>query len=204
MSMPPQLSTVPAQRRPEQSEADLVRAAQAGDREAFGQLYRTYYDMVLRFVRFRVNDVQVAQDITQTVFARALRSVARYEDQGRSFGAWLVTIAKNLILDRYKSGLFRLEISTGDLFDLDETRIAIVEDAAAAHVIRSVLERALDRLTPEQRLCLKLRFTYGCSVDETAQAMETTVGATKALQYRALRALARDPEVRALAVETTP
>ncbi|MDT4985760.1 MAG: polymerase sigma-70 factor, subfamily, partial [Pseudonocardiales bacterium] len=71
----------------------LVTLAQAGDGEAFGQLYDRYVDIVFRFVYYRVNDRGMAEDFTSETFLRALRRISTITYQGRDIGAWFITIA---------------------------------------------------------------------------------------------------------------
>lgn len=173
----------------------LVERAQAGDMDAFGDLYRRYQDTIFRYVCFRVGNRQLAEDITSETFVRALKSLPRFVWQGRDFGAWLVTIARNLTVDTFKSGRHRLEITTGEVLNADradETANGI--DPAAAvieNITNQLLLDGLARLNPEQRTCLVLRFLQQLSVAETAAAMGREVGAIKALQYRAVRSLTR-------------
>lgn len=171
-----------------------VVRAQQGDREAFGELYKRYVDTVFRFVYFRVGNRPLAEDLTSQTFVRALNRIHDLTWQGRDLGAWLVTIARNLIADHFKSGRYRLEVTTGDVLDADEHDRSPEGNPAEAVVdrITSVaLLGALRQLNPEQRECLVLRFIQDYSVEETAQAMGRNVGAVKALQYRASRALGR-------------
>ena len=97
----------------------LVELAQRGDAEAFGQLYDHYVPSVYRYVYYRVGTHALAEDITSETFLRALRSLGSFRWQGRDFGAWLVTIARNLVTDHFKSGRFRLEVATGEILDSD-------------------------------------------------------------------------------------
>ena len=77
----------------------LVRRAQDGDAEAFGQLYDHYVTLVHRYAYHRVGDRATAEDITSETFLRALRRIDSLSFQGRDVGAWLVTIARNIIFD---------------------------------------------------------------------------------------------------------
>ena len=94
---------------------DLVRAAQAGDMTAFGELFDRYYDIVFRYVLFRMGDRSLAEDVTQETFVRALRRISSVSYQGRDIGAWFVTIARNLIFDHVKSSRYRLEQTTSEI-----------------------------------------------------------------------------------------
>lgn len=168
----------------------LVARARAGDQEAFARLYDRYVDLIYRYIFYRVGTVALAEDLTSETFLRALRRLGTFTWQGKDFGAWLVTIARNLIADHFKSGRYRLEISTADMVDADRPEAgpeaAVLDSITAASLLRAVRE-----LGPDQQECLMLRFLHGLSIAETALAMDRTEGAVKALQYRAVRALAR-------------
>jgi RNA polymerase sigma-70 factor (ECF subfamily) len=172
----------------------LVERAQAGESAAFGLIYDRYVDTVFRFVYFRVGNRQLAEELTSDTFLRALKRIGSFTWQGRDLGAWLVTIARNLVADHFKSGRYRLEVTTGDVLDADrEDRgpEGSPESAVVDHITNVALLTAVKRLNPEQQECIVLRFLQGFSVAETAQTMGKNEGAIKALQYRAVRALAR-------------
>jgi RNA polymerase sigma-70 factor (ECF subfamily) len=172
----------------------LVERAQSGEAEAFGLIYDRYVDTVFRFVYFRVGNRQLAEDLTSDTFLRALKRIGSFTWQGRDLGAWLVTIARNLVADHFKSGRYRLEVTTGDVLDADrEDRgpEGSPEAAVVEHITNVALLTAVKQLNPEQQECIVLRFLQGFSVAETAEAMGKNEGAIKALQYRAVRALAR-------------
>ncbi len=171
----------------------LVDRAQAGDGEAFAQLYDRYVDQTFGYIYRRVGHRQTAEDLTSDVFLRAFRRLSTFQWQGVDLGAWIMTIARNRVHDHFKSARFRLERS------VDETpedaspgvgdnpeRVAVGRDMARA------LGGALENLKDEHREVIELRFVHDRSVSETAEIMGRTVGATKALQYRALRALAEE------------
>jgi RNA polymerase sigma-70 factor (ECF subfamily) len=167
----------------------LVRRAQDGDAEAFGELYDHYVTMVHRYVYARVGDRTLAEDVTSETFVRALRRIDSLSFQGRDVGAWLVTIARNIVRDHVKSSRFRLEVSTADMRDADGTTDG-PEDAVVAHLTNQQLLECVKQLGSEQQECIVLRFLHGLSVSETAAIMGKKDGAIKALQHRAVRRLA--------------
>ncbi len=173
---------------------DIVRRAQQGDSEAFGEIYDRYLDTVYRYIFFRVSAAALAEDLTSETFLRALRRIGSVTWQGRDLGAWLVTIARNLIADHYKCGRSRLEVSTPELVaedHVDHGTHGQPEAQTIEHLTNQTLLKAVTELPTEQQECIVLRFLDGMSVGETAQAMGKNDGAIKALQYRAVRALAR-------------
>lgn len=170
--------------------AILVVRARDGDPEAFGQLYDRYVGLVYRYIYYRVGASALAEDLTSETFLRALRRLATFTWRGKDFGAWLVTIARNLIADHYKSGRYRLEVSTAEMVDADRIE-AGPEHAVLDSITTAALFDAVRKLGPEQQECVVLRFMQGLSIAEAALAMGKSEGAIKALQYRAVRALAR-------------
>ena len=173
---------------------DLVRRAQSGDVEAFGQIYDRYFDTVFRYIYFRVSRRDLAEDLTSETFLRALKRINSFTWQGRDFGAWLVTIARNLMADHFKSGRYRLEIATADVLDADKEDQGPEgnpETAVVDKLTNQTLLEAVKELNEDQQECIVLRFLQGFSVAETARAMGKNEGAIKALQYRAVRTLGR-------------
>jgi RNA polymerase sigma-70 factor (ECF subfamily) len=177
----------------------LVERAQAGDATAFGEIYREHADQVFHFVYKRVGSArQLAEDITSETFLRAWRRISTVTWQGRQIGAWLITIARNLVIDHYKLARSRYERLTADMRDaapLDESpegnpEQSVVDELVARQTVY-LLRASLIHLTPEQRRVIQLRFYIGLGIAETAAAMGITVGACKALQYRAVQALGR-------------
>lgn len=171
---------------------EIVARAQQGDADAFGQLYDRYVDVVYRYVYYRVANVSLAEDLTSETFLRALRRISSYTWQGRDIGAWLVTIARNLIADHFKSGRYRLEVATSDLVEAGADRSEDgPEDEVLAGITNAALLEGVKRLNTEQQECISLRFLQGMSVAETAAIMGKNEGAIKALQYRAVKSLSR-------------
>jgi RNA polymerase sigma-70 factor (ECF subfamily) len=168
----------------------LVKAAQAGDMAAFGELFDRYYDIVFRFVLFRMGDRTLAEDITQETFVRALRRISSVSYQGRDIGAWFVTIARNLIFDHVKSSRYRLEQTTSEIIELSPSTNG-PEQQVLDGATNEELIRCVRKLNADQQECITLRFLQGLSVAETARIMDRNEGAVKALQHRAVRRLAQ-------------
>jgi RNA polymerase sigma-70 factor (ECF subfamily) len=172
-------------------EADeLVAAAIKGDTGAFASLFTITFPSVYRYLYGRCGDVSLAEDLTQDTFLRALRAVkTSFKGKSGEFLAWIIRIARNRFLDHVKSGRVRWEIvveETPIVFDPSNP-----ESEALALVEGADLKKALSRLTGDQQEILYLRFFQGLQIAEVAAATSRTEGAVKAMQFRALRALAR-------------
>jgi RNA polymerase sigma-70 factor (ECF subfamily) len=168
----------------------LVQLAQAGDAEAFGQIYESYVDVVYRYVYVRCGSHHLAEDLTAETFVRALRRLDSFTWTGKDIAAWFVTIARNLVVDHVKSSRYRMEVTTGELLDADERADAPETEVLERMRDRRLLE-AVKGLKAEQQECIVLRFLQGMSLAETAAVLGRNENAVKQLQLRAVRSLHR-------------
>ncbi|GAB3195506.1 sigma-70 family RNA polymerase sigma factor [Nocardioides hungaricus] len=168
----------------------LVELARQGDSDAFGLLYDHYQPSVYRFLFYRTRSSTLAEDLTSETFFRALRSMTGFRWQGKDFGAWLMTIARNLATDHFKAGRTRLELTTEDMALHDDATDG-PESTVLAGLTNEILLAALTELPPEQRDCLVMRFLQGMSIAETAAVLGRSDGAVKQLQLRGVRNLAK-------------
>ncbi len=167
---------------------DQVRAVQNGHTAAFEAIYRRYAGVVYAYVRRRTGDADLAEDVTSETFLRALHRIELVSDEGKDLRAWLFTIARNIITD-----LARTWWSRSAVLGTDVEPHAAVEPGPEVEVITrwtsAEITDYLRRLSPEQRTCLALRFFWGFSVKQTAEATHRTEEAVRALQHRAVRRL---------------
>src|SRR4051794_35738336 len=168
----------------------LVELARNGDADAFGLLYDHYQPSVHRFLFYRTRSSTLAEDLTSETFFRALRSMTGFRWQGKDFGAWLMTIPRNLATDHFKAGRTRLELTTEDM-GLHDDATEGPETTVLAGLTNQILLQALTELPPEQRDCLVMRFLQGMSIAETAAVLGRSDGAVKQLQLRGVRNLAK-------------
>ena len=168
----------------------LVELARKGDSEAFGMLYDHYQGSVYRFLFYRTRSGTLAEDLTSETFFRALRNMQNFRWQGKDFGAWLMTIARNLATDHFKAGRTRLEMTTEDM-GLHDSSTEGPETAVLASLTNELLLKALTELPSEQKDCLIMRFLQGMSIAETAGVLGRSEGAVKQLQLRGVRNLAK-------------
>ena len=168
----------------------LVELARTGDSDAFGMLYDHYQGSVYRFLFYRTRSSTLAEDLTSETFFRALRNMQNFRWQGKDFGAWLMTIARNLATDHFKAGRTRLELATEDMGLHDDTTEG-PEHSVLAGLTNELLLKALTELPSEQKDCLIMRFLQGMSIAETAAVLGRSEGAVKQLQLRGVRNLAK-------------
>jgi RNA polymerase sigma-70 factor (ECF subfamily) len=172
-------------------ERRLVEFAKSGDPDAFATLYDGYIERIYRYIYFRVADEQTAEDLTSQVFTKAWEKLGRYKPGGAPFIAWLYTIARNAVIDHYRT--------RKEMVPLDDAVNLSADGPAPEQVVEYQFEAeslrvALKTLTEDQLQVLILKFIAGMSTDEIADQLGKRAGAVRALQMRALQALARQME----------
>lgn len=172
---------------PHPDERRLVERAKSGDSDAFGQLYDASFERVYRFVFFRVTDVQTAEDLTSQVFLKAWENLHRYQPKG-PFLAWLYSIARNTVIDHYRT--HKQTVSLDEAAPV-AARNPKLDDLVDLQFEMETLQAAMQHLTAEQREVLTLKFIAEYDTAQIARHMRKTEGAIRALQMRALQALAR-------------
>ncbi len=168
-------------------EENLVRRAKQQDQMAFAQLYEEHFDRIYRYVALRIGDNAEAEDMTQQVFLKALRSISSFKWTGAPFAAWLFRIAHNQVVDYVRKRKKRVADP------LDESLLVSSDDNPQQLVERNLdIERLLSatgQLTEAQRQVVSLRFTSELPIAEVARIMGKSQGAVKALQHSAIVAL---------------
>lgn len=166
----------------------LVTAAQNGHTQAVGELYDRHQARIFRYVRSRVYDHQLAQDLTGEIFTRMVTNLHQYENSGHPFTAWLYRIARNLIIDQQRRENRYMQVPIEEVY-----RVSATGDEPGAIVEKQLnVERvyqAMEQIDETQREVIRLRFLAGLSLQEVADTLGKTVGAIKAQQYRGLVAL---------------
>ncbi len=170
--------TVPIDR----TDAELVRAARAGDRHAYGVLVTRYQERLFRRALALVGDADLAADMVQDAFVRAYTSLRRADPD--RFGAWLHRILRNLCLDELRAPRHRVTELPGDLASgLDPA------DDLDRRTLNVTLGQALSALGPTLREAFVLKHVDGLSYSEMADHTGVAIGALKMRVKRAREAL---------------
>jgi RNA polymerase sigma-70 factor, ECF subfamily len=159
---------------------DAVARAKSGDSEGLHFLYLRYAPDVQRYVNSVVHDLHEAEDITQNVFAKLIKTIGKYEQREVPFTAWILRVARNAALDHMRS---RRAIPTEDVRVVDAGQAQVSIDRGRA------LREALEDLPEDQREVLVLRHIIGLSPVEIATTLDKTESSIHGLHHRGRRTL---------------
>ena len=173
-----------------EAEQEFIEKAKAGDGTAFGRLYEHYVAQIYRFIALKVGTRQLAEDLTHEVFMSAWQKLPNFTQQGFPFSSWLYKIARNRVIDHYRT--------QKALVSIDE-EVAINEDLFAASsrsdelfdqgLAVKKIETAMKELTSEQQEVLTLRFVNDLTPREIAEILNKREGTIRIIQHRATNKL---------------
>jgi RNA polymerase sigma-70 factor (ECF subfamily) len=185
----PHLRAVPAEPAPhppvDASDSDLLVRIARRDREAFELLYQRYVRSMFGLALRRLRDRQRAEDAVQETFAAVWRSAASYRPERGPAAPWLYAIARNAIVDRFRTQLDTTgevpEIVSGDPGPAD---------AAESSFVSWRVHRALEELPEREREVVELAYWSGLSQSEVAEYLHIPLGTVKTRTRSALARLA--------------
>lgn len=168
-------------------EGKLIARAIRGEASAFGSLYDHYQPKIYRFIAVKVSRREDAEDLTHQVFLNAWRNIKGYEDLGFPFSSWLYRIARNQIIDHYrtlKKNVGLEEIDNDPVFSQPSP-----ERETEKELSNEEVTAAIRLLKQDYQDVIIMRFVEEFSIKEVAAALGRSEGAVKLLQHRAIKSL---------------
>jgi RNA polymerase sigma-70 factor, ECF subfamily len=182
----------------EQSDLELVRRAQRGERGAFDLLVLRYQHKVVKLVARLLRDPTEAEDVAQEAFVKAYRALASFRGDS-AFYTWLYRIAVNTARNAMASRQRRPLDYEADLSETEQSAVAsrmshsdTPEATALSDEIHATVNRAVAELPEDLRTAIILREIEGLSYEEIAAAMDCPVGTVRSRIFRAREAIDRN------------
>lgn len=177
----------------EKTLVDLIERAQRdADPEAFDGLYLLFADRVYRYLLARLGDSESAEEISAQVFVRLIEKIDMYrvspKDNVAIFSAWLYRMAYNKMVDVLRA---RKRLNQVALEQAEHVAAGASTELVDERLDFEAILQKLQFLNEQQREVIVLRFVEDMSIAETAEIMQKSEGAVKALQHRALESLRR-------------
>ena len=165
-----------------EEENKLIKEAQNGETESFGALYDHYSTPLYRFIFLKVNNKSLAEDLLHEVFLSAWQNINNYSHKGFPFSSWLYQIARNRVIDHYRTKKDFVEID-----DAEDRLITLTAENIIDHNLSiEKIKKALDCLSEEHSNLIILRFINDLSPAEIALVLNKSEGAVRLMQHRAI------------------
>lgn len=166
-------------------DTQLVARAKAGDKAAFGELYDKFIKPIYTFIYYKTHHKETAEDITSLVFTRAYTSLKNFDQDKGTFSAWVYQIARNAVIDHYRSSKPMMDIE--DAWDLAGKED--VERDAHTRIELAKVEMYLKELSSEQRDIVIMRVWQEMSYAEIAEALGKSEASCKMMFSRTIATL---------------
>lgn len=168
-----------------QNELDLIKKAQKNP-EQFGPLYKKYHEQIFRYIYQRMDDIELAHDITAQVFIKALLNITKYEYRGVPFSSWLYRIAKSELYQSFRDKKAERTIN------IDAINVVAIIDEIESDEKEENKKHLLDSLSllkEKDVQLIELRFFEKRSFKEMGEILELTENNAKVKTFRALEKL---------------
>ncbi|TWU51041.1 ECF RNA polymerase sigma factor SigW [Rubripirellula tenax] len=178
--------------------AELVRAAQAGDRDAFGELFQRYRPGIVALAMRRVRNADEAEELAQDVFIQAMQKIGQLRVP-EAFGGWLRRIVHRMAINRITRSHNALAC---DPETLEATCLAIgsPDEFAEQRETAKALRESIDRLGDLDQETLKAFYLQSKSLIEMSDETGAPVGTIKRRLHVARKRLAKEMDVLQAAV----
>lgn len=165
-----------------EEELDWIQKAKKNP-EYFGPLYKKYHEQIFRYVYQRMDDEELAFDITSQVFMKALKNIQRFEFRGVPFSSWLYRIAKSELYQAFRDKKAERTVNI-DTTNLHRMMDEIQEDFSEENHQR--LFKCLDQLKEQDLQLIEMRFFEKRSFREIGEILDITENNAKVKSFRAL------------------
>ena len=169
-------------------EAELVRAAQAGQEKAFEQLFRLHKDRVFSICLRLTGNYHEAEDLAQESFVLAFRRIGTFRGEAL-FGTWIYRIAMRVVIDALRKRHPQMETLNEEQVAADIAKCSGNADGKDLTLERLELERAIAQLPTGYKAVLVLHDIEGHSHEEIAEILRFTPGTCKSQLHKARRKL---------------
>ncbi len=173
------------------SEAQLIKECQNGNLDRFAEIYDAYVNKIYRFVYYRTNHKETAEDITSVVFMKSMNKISSYSFEKGTFSSWLYKIARNSVIDYYRSKKDVDDID--DFWNLGED--SNLDSRVDANMKLDEIKEYLKKFSDEQREIIMMRIWDGLSYKEISEITGKNVGALKVTVSRILKKIKNEPNL---------
>jgi RNA polymerase sigma-70 factor, ECF subfamily len=170
------------------TQAEIVEKVGSSAAGIFAELYEQYLPKVFRYISYRISDVPLAEDLTSTVFEKALTKFKSFNTDKASFSTWIFTIARNTLTDYYRVKSNKPMVSLEEPFTPAGPEVSPEEEIDRAEDIR-ILNSCLGRLSAPEQEIISLKFGAEMTNRQIAGMLKLTESNVAVIIYRAVRKL---------------
>lgn len=171
-----------------ENEYYIIEARQQGETQQFALLYDAYVKKIYNYIFYRTFQKEIAEDLTSSVFMKALEKIKSYSPAKGAFSSWLYQIAKNTLVDYFRSNRTNEDISAANNFAGPDN----VEKNIHARLELEKIKKYLNRLPKEQSDIILMRVWDELSFKEISEILGKSEAASKMQFFRTLEKMHKE------------
>ncbi len=168
--------------------ASLGNGSENTPAAAFAQLYEEFMPKVFRYVNYKVTNRSTAEDLTSTVFEKALTSFTRYSRDKAAFSTWIFTIARNTVIDFFRTNRNAQSLEAENAPDVPDGHDSPEEDAIKQEELRR-LRHCMELLSRPEKEIISLKFAGEITNRAIARQISLSESNVAVIIFRAVRKL---------------
>jgi len=170
-----------------EKEEILIKESRSGEAGSFGKLYDIYQPQIYRFIFLKVSRKEEAEDLTHQVFLSAWQNIKKYQIRKFPFSSWLYRIAKNKVIDFYRTSKNNISIELVNESEFKNLPSPEMKTENSLEIKK--VKKAMSFMNQEQQDVIIMRFVEDMPTKEVANILGKSEGAIKLIQHRALNKL---------------
>ncbi len=159
-----------------------------GSRETFARLYDEFMPKVFRYIHYKVNNEHLTEDLTSSVFEKALVNFKKYSSDKASFSTWIFAIARNAVIDHYRASARRRDVPLEEAIEVPARDVS-PQEGAERRAEREFLYVSLAKLSQEEQEIIRLKFGAEMNNRQIARMLGLSESNVGTKLFRAVRKL---------------
>ncbi len=156
--------------------------------EIFAELYEQYLPKVFRYIQYRVNSMQLTEDLTSTTFEKALVNFSRYSSDKAKFSTWIFSIARNVVIDHYRASQRKQTAPLEEASEVASKDSSPEEELFQGEELAR-LQGYLAQLQQDEQEIIRLKFVAELNNRQIAKMLGLSESNVGTRLYRAVRKL---------------
>ncbi|OCZ49828.1 RNA polymerase sigma factor [Dehalobacter sp. TeCB1] len=151
---------------------ELIRRCQHGEKAAFQELISKYHPYVFKFLVKLTGNDQLAEDLTQDIFIKVIRSIDKFEIAGKArFSTYIITMSKNIYIDYLRKEKRSIPIDPLEYDFINDKSVPGFEDSVVNKIYSTDIMDQIEKLTEEQKMAIKLKYIEGLTLKEIGEML---------------------------------
>jgi RNA polymerase sigma factor (sigma-70 family) len=169
----------------------MQNAKRVSKQEVFAELYDEFMPKVFRYIHYKVSNHQLTEDLTSTIFEKALVNFDKYSSDKAAFSTWIFSIARNTLIDYYRTNKMKMQMSLDEAVEAP-SREPSPQDEVEKKAEHDCLRGCMSRLPEDDQELIRLKFAGEFNNRQIARMLGLSESNVGVRLFRAVKKLRED------------